>query len=551
LDGTRKELLNDLYDWASLTGDDQPRLFWLRGMAGMGKSTIATTFADYLIKSERLGGSFFFSRSVAERSGPENVFTTLASQLAVRIPKLSQSILDAIKEEPDIGKSAIGTQWKNLISSPLRATRGLELPIILVIDALDECTEPLDIVSVIGSDIHQLPSLFKIFVSSRPQPEMEVAFKSLGQMIRSHTLSTSGDSVEQDIFIFIAERLGHIAKTFELGDDWPGKSLCEVLARKSSGLFIWAATAAKFIEDKTVCDPESQLAFLLESSTPPLPATPWSPLDSLYLQVLEQAFPKQTPNARIALFQQIVGTIVTLKNPLSAAAIGSLLGIVAKGNMTGAKIVKRTLRDLQSVLVVPSDENEPIRIIHPSFIDFITSRDRCIEDRFFIDITLQHQTLAKRCLEIMNSSLHRNMCDVKPYTLNAAVPDLKDRISQYLPPCLIYACCFWADHLAFTSTTHELFYLVESLYAKRLLSWFEVLSLTGLFDLVFESLVTAEKWLRVCDFFLMRYAIFHPTKTYIAIGPFPILRDESSVAWDRQHMSAIRERVPLPYQPVR
>jgi pantothenate kinase-related protein Tda10 len=103
LDGTRTELLEELLSWASATGPDEPRVLWLRGCAGMGKSTIAASFAQLLQDSEHLGGSFFFSRSVADRSSSLDVFSTLASQLIIRIPRLSESISKVIEERPDVG----------------------------------------------------------------------------------------------------------------------------------------------------------------------------------------------------------------------------------------------------------------------------------------------------------------------------------------------------------------------------------------------------------------------------------------------------------------
>jgi len=62
------------------------------------------------------------------------------------------------------------------------------------------------------------------------------------------------------------------------------------LVQLSSGLFIFAATAIKFIQDKYYIDPQGQLACLLNS----MMATASSPhtlLDQLYLQVLQKCIP--------------------------------------------------------------------------------------------------------------------------------------------------------------------------------------------------------------------------------------------------------------------
>ena len=58
--GTRVAILQDLEAWAMDT--DAPHIFWLSGMAGTGKSSIARSFAHILKEGGRLGGSFFCSR---------------------------------------------------------------------------------------------------------------------------------------------------------------------------------------------------------------------------------------------------------------------------------------------------------------------------------------------------------------------------------------------------------------------------------------------------------------------------------------------------------
>jgi adenylylsulfate kinase-like enzyme len=42
--------------------DDEKHIYWLKGMAGTGKSTITLTVARRYAKLRRLGASFFFFR---------------------------------------------------------------------------------------------------------------------------------------------------------------------------------------------------------------------------------------------------------------------------------------------------------------------------------------------------------------------------------------------------------------------------------------------------------------------------------------------------------
>ena len=60
LHGTRVEILREIDVWSK--NADGASIFWLNGMAGTGKSTIARTAARAFENEGRLGASFFFSR---------------------------------------------------------------------------------------------------------------------------------------------------------------------------------------------------------------------------------------------------------------------------------------------------------------------------------------------------------------------------------------------------------------------------------------------------------------------------------------------------------
>ena len=69
------DLLQQLEDW--LENEQSQRVFWLNGLAGTGKSTIAQTFAETTFAEGKLGASFFCSRDFGDRSDIQVVFPTL------------------------------------------------------------------------------------------------------------------------------------------------------------------------------------------------------------------------------------------------------------------------------------------------------------------------------------------------------------------------------------------------------------------------------------------------------------------------------------------
>lgn len=64
LQNTRVDLIRKISEWAD--DPDAQTIFWLKGMAGTGKSTISRTMAQTFADTGRLGASFFFKRGEAD-----------------------------------------------------------------------------------------------------------------------------------------------------------------------------------------------------------------------------------------------------------------------------------------------------------------------------------------------------------------------------------------------------------------------------------------------------------------------------------------------------
>ncbi|KAG8872047.1 hypothetical protein FRB98_000319, partial [Tulasnella sp. 332] len=67
LEGTREGLLEQICNWIYGKQSDQLGMFYLFGLAGTGKSTIAETVAKYCAEGGNLGATFFFARDHSDR----------------------------------------------------------------------------------------------------------------------------------------------------------------------------------------------------------------------------------------------------------------------------------------------------------------------------------------------------------------------------------------------------------------------------------------------------------------------------------------------------
>jgi hypothetical protein len=202
-----------------------------------------------------LGASFFCSRDYLDRKELKNIFPTLAYQLACRYPAFRSQIIRAIKRDPSVARNSLISQLKDLIVDPLSST---DISCVIVVDALDECVDDQPasaILSVLGRFVKHLPSV-KFFITGRPEPRIRTGFRlpllePLTQVFLLHEVEPS--SVDEDIRLYLQEKLTAVAKRrsdFDLSDPWPCDQDLTALTKKSSGLFIFASTLARFIESE-------------------------------------------------------------------------------------------------------------------------------------------------------------------------------------------------------------------------------------------------------------------------------------------------------------
>ena len=105
---TRKDVLWEIERW--LTGEQEQNVFWLNGLAGTGKSTIAQTVAGTAFAGGKLGAGFFCSRDFANWSNIQAIFPALAFQLAHQHPDFRKELLQVLRARPDAAQGSLCSQ---------------------------------------------------------------------------------------------------------------------------------------------------------------------------------------------------------------------------------------------------------------------------------------------------------------------------------------------------------------------------------------------------------------------------------------------------------
>ena len=139
LPGTRERIVEEIIQWAnSPNGEDTRRVCFLSGVAGCGKSAIAHTIAQHFDQLGRLGSSFCFARADQAQRRPNNLFSTIALDIADLDPQWKTSLCNVVRGKRALRSTlAPAEQFTNLILKPSEDLTTVG-PVVIVIDALDE-----------------------------------------------------------------------------------------------------------------------------------------------------------------------------------------------------------------------------------------------------------------------------------------------------------------------------------------------------------------------------------------------------------------------------
>ena len=481
---------------------DKPPVYWLNGLAGTGKTTIAQTIAERTFADGQLGASFFCSRDFEDRSDLHLIFPTLAVQLARKYTDFRSLFVPLAQSDPGIAHESLHNQMHKLIVQPLKESK---ISTVIIIDALDECKdeEPASaILSVLGKFVSEISKAkVKFLVTGRPEPRIRDGFRlplltDATDIFVLHDVEPS--QVDNDIRLFFGYKFSELARYRRGLDGWPTNEQVEVLCERAGGLFVYAVATVKFIE-KQGTHPRRQLDLLLQSPESSVREAKIkfntnTSLDSLYTSILKGAFgddddPDNDPRMRLVL-----SVVILAANPLSPSSIARLLDF-------DVEEVLSLLSSAQSLLILREDINCPVRPFHKSFPDFITDPNRCTNPRFHISPADHHSQVLTACLNLMGRTLEKNMCKLPDGVANSDVGDLKERVEQSIQPALQYACRSWHIHLLGGHTTPintlEITSALRRFLEGKFLFWLDVLSVLGAVRNAVDGLRAAVDWLEV------------------------------------------------------
>ncbi|KAJ3327417.1 hypothetical protein HDU76_011840 [Blyttiomyces sp. JEL0837] len=446
--GTRIWAIDGVHEW--LLNEEMRRLLWLNGGAGLGKSIIAYLVSTNLPPNFTLGSIFYCKHDDASKNKAEKIVSTIAYDLATRSPSFN-TFLNAAMEIDKIkvskGENSIlsspSTAFKDLIIKGLNSIPKPDQSLLIIVDALDEIGKQgdqarNDFLNVLRFDVDKLPSWVRLFVTSRP--EMDI-YRVLNGVNSSVLVPEDAHNLE-DIELFVR---------FQLSSR---------LTQKTGGVFHYARLA---------CNHMTERSYVSYGEALEVASKFYGGLDQIYTQVLEKAFSgEEEGSGLIQRYRKVMGCIITAREPVDQVSIARLVGLTV-GEVGG--IVLR----IQPILNI---SNGPIKVLHKSLKDFLSSPERCRNPNFFIDTTIFETMLAAASYTILSDGLSYNMAKLK--SDNEPIPH---NAAKCIDSTVSYVSRFWVSHTLASSDPQLLIPNLALFLKKSILFWIESTVLLFAFSL--------------------------------------------------------------------
>ncbi|QRV92662.1 WD repeat-containing protein [Ceratobasidium sp. AG-Ba] len=485
-ENTRVDVLRELHDWAG--GATPEKIYWLNGMAGTGKTTVAYSLCKRLEEDKTLAASFFCSRQLPECRNVNKIVPTLAYQLAYYSDPFRHIVSPLLKADPKMYNKPIVDQFRELIVEPINKVKAsLPTDLVIVVDALDECEVDTGTASILDVLLAHAPGLpMRFFVSSRPDENIISRLqKTQGDRMKAemrlHELASP--VVQTDIRTYLMAELKSCTSVSE--------AQINTLVERSGVLFIYASTVARYVTGPTSnAKRAKRLSEVLAVSTTNTNESTRG-IDELYISILSAVYNSKDLNQSDRDEMLLVlHTVVCASEPLSANTMADLLKLDDEQNVQDA------LSPLLSVLRISKDD--VITTLHESFRDFLFDSSR--SGTFHCNAAEHNARLAELCFEKISKEAVFNIASLESsYVFDEDVPGLDKRIHDAISEALLYACCYWDAHMTQANVYQGLAETLFDFLSEHLLAWIEIMNLKRLFGYGIRMIYDMKEWSQNVD----------------------------------------------------
>jgi hypothetical protein len=402
--GTRLEIIKRCQDFI-LNREGRPKLRWVVGAAGVGKSAIMQSIArdESLVLSDIIVGATVFFSINGRQDGTKTI-TTIAYQLAVKVKTYRLFVQREVTHDPSLLRKSLSTQFEKFIIEPFVHQRILDRSsrLLIIIDGLDECANPLtqqELLGLISDFCITYPSSPIVWmIASRPEPHITSFFSQhkVAFSYEKEEILVDSDEAHEDVIRYLRDKFKEVQMTsitLQHLPQWPLEGDFSKIAEASGGLFAYASTVVRYIGDPSYGDPVSQLDDVLNiidaGTSPSVSGEDHAMvrLDALYSHIMSRIPTKVMANTRRILLLY-AGRTVSAYNSLHF-----------KCNMLGMteNIAYGATHHIRAVAIVPGPDDAAytdVKFYHKSFADYLRDFKR---SGFSPDIDSEAQQLMGQC----------------------------------------------------------------------------------------------------------------------------------------------------------
>ncbi|KAH8653539.1 hypothetical protein BX600DRAFT_515806 [Xylariales sp. PMI_506] len=398
--------------------DKAPRLLWLQGGAGCGKSVMASFIINHLVENQKSCQYAFVRFGDQQKRSLSMMFRLLAFQIALVWPAFHHEIgkiLNSLKR-----KAEPLTIWQRVFKTIL-FQMDFPTPLYWVIDGMDE-SENSRVGIKILSEALSIRAPLRIIILSRKVPEMDAEFRKIPIDAKWDIVSFDGHS--EDFLFFIEKEL-----------EWTEipsfrEQIIAQLLDKSQGNFLWLRLTVDRINR---CRTTESVILALQE----LPTGMEELYDRMGSSILEQE-----PVDRF-LTIRILAWVTCALRPLTVDELTEALEIQSQA---------RSINDSCAGFVT-IDSYANVALIHQTASDYLLN---CQDKKYFIDKRVSHENIFLRSLKsLMSRTLRR------------------DVTKETTSPFLKYIITHWSIHLISSSSTSDeaIAALVRFLRSPNVLIW--------------------------------------------------------------------------------
>ncbi|KAF2277731.1 uncharacterized protein EI97DRAFT_431817 [Westerdykella ornata] len=415
LQGTHQDVLQDIYAWA-YNAESLP-VFWLRGMPGTGKSTIARTaawsIAGDLHTKRRPVATWAFSRrptsdpTDGERDAESEdspdvddaqyLFDVLALQLMSYEP-LEPYISQSLRRSQHFPEMGLRQRWENFVIEPLKAAHEAEVlnqPACFVIDGLDQCKKAAQIstiLNVLETASVGLHRLARFLITSRPE---RLIFDKLGdaqfatsfnldQRSRAIVRADLSEICSNELPNLETEAIDELTYAADTSFSFMKRACVSLKSRAGSAVENrkYIITAFRWTKDRTDDPPDAVFNYR-----------------ELYHRWFETVSPRYQQTWKDNFAKYINGMSVMF-GPLPFESFTTLMALAFA---TESHVVSNFMLDVQSAVAISMDVKAPLRFIHSSFKRHLWAKMSRSESAPL------HSALMRGCIELIRTKGQREL----------------------------------------------------------------------------------------------------------------------------------------------